>query len=450
MEIFTNHNRKPSLTGWQSHQSLFQRTRNRNTLFRKGTRLGIIMLVIVLGIYSLIQGFGWMIASGQGASETAATTSANEVPGANDKQVAQQLLQEIPLHNLKDTTVQVTRQDTTLHLDTSIDSSLQDYMLGKLDRKNSRYIALVALDPVGGEILMMAGYDKIDPDNNTCLDNTYPAASIFKIVTAAAAAEQQNLDSNSKLRFNGSQHTLYKNQLKDRKNRYTNHTTLQEAFAKSINPVFGKLGALSLEKEDLSAYAEAFGFNSEIDFELPLLASRFSITDTPYHRAEIASGFNRQTTLSAVHAALLPAVILNQGKRVEPTIVQRITDDSGRLLYETSPGPMRQVITPRTSRVLYDLMEATVRYGTAKKAFSGFHKDPVLSKCNLGGKTGSIYNRKHDLRFDWFVGFADLKNGDKKMAISVVVAHEEFIGIRAAAYARMAIKKYYTDFLKSG
>jgi cell division protein FtsI/penicillin-binding protein 2 len=95
-------------------------------------------------------------------------------------------------------------------------------------------------------------------------------------------------------------------------------------------------------------------------------------------------------------------------------------------------------------------MEATVRYGTAKKAFSGFQKDPVLSKCNLGGKTGSIYNREHDLRFDWFVGFADLKNGDKKMAISVVVAHEEFIGIRAAAYARMAIKKYYTDFLKSG
>ena len=111
---------------------------------------------------------------------------------------------------------------------------------------------------------------------------------------------------------------------------------------------------------------------------------------------------------------------------------------------------MRQVITPRASRVVYDLMEATVRYGTAKKAFKGFQNDPVLSKCNLGGKTGSIYNTKHDLRYDWFVGFADLKNGDKKMAVAVVVAHEEFIGIRAAAYARMAIKKYYTAFLKSG
>ena len=407
-------------------------------------------LVLVIGLYGLVQCFSWLDDSGKNTSKEAATASPEEAPRQNDKQVAQQLLQDISLLNLKQAAFQVTRQNKTLHLDTSIDPSLQDYMLGKLDRKNSRYIALVALDPASGEILMMAGYDKIDPDNNTCLDNTYPAASIFKIITAAAVVEQKNLDSNAKLRFNGSQHTLYKTQLKDRKNRYTNHTTFQEAFAKSINPVFGKLGALSLEKDQLSACAEAFGFNTEIEFELPLLASRFNITDTPYHRAEIASGFNRQTTLSAIHAALLPAVILNQGQGVKPTIVQRITDGSGQLLYENRPGPVKQVITPRASRVLYDLMEATVRYGTAKKAFTGFQKDPVLSKCNLGGKTGSIYNQKHDLRYDWFVGFADLKNGNKKMAIAVVVAHEEFIGIRAAAYARMAIQKYYANFLKSG
>lgn len=450
MKILRNRNQNPSLPGWHSHQSLFQKDRDRKTRFRKGIQLGIMILVILFGIYSLVQCFTRIADSGETTSESAGTTPLDEEIWKNDKQVAQQLLKEIPLINLKEATFQVTRQDATLRFDTSIDPSLQDYMLGKLDRKNSRHIALVALDPSSGEIIMMAGYDKSDPDSNTCLDNTYPAASIFKIITAAAAVEQKNLESNSKLKFNGNQHTLYKTQLKERKNRYTNYTTFQEAFAKSINPVFGKLGALSLEKDQLSACAEAFGFNSEINFELPLQASRFNITDTPYHRAEIASGFNRQTTLSAVHAALLPAIIVNQGQQVEPTIVQRITDGSGQLLYENRPGPMRQVITPRTSRVVYDLMEATVRYGTAKKAFKGFQKDPVLSKCNLGGKTGSIYNKKHDLRYDWFVGFADLKNGDKKMAIAVVVAHEEFIGTRAAAYARMAIKKYYTAFFKSG
>ncbi len=450
MEIFKNRNRNPSLPDWHSHQRLFQRARPRTTLFRSGIRLGIMATVIIFGIYGLVRSFNWIVESDKTTSETAAAASTSGDLRQNDKQVAQQLLQEIPFLNLKEASFQVTRQDTTLHLDTSIDPSLQDYMLGKLDRKNSCRIALVALDSASGEVIMMAGYDKINPDSNTCLDNTYPAASIFKIVTAAAVVEQLDLDSNSKLRFNGSQHTLYKTQLKDHNNRYTNHTTFQEAFAKSINPVFGKLGALNLEKGQLSSYAEAFGFNSEIDFELPLLASRFNAADTPYHRAEIASGFNRQTTLSAIHAALLPAIILNQGKRVEPTIIHRITDGSGQLLYENHPGLMRQVITPRASRVVYDLMEATVRYGTAKKAFKGFQKDPILSKCNLGGKTGSIYNKKHDLRYDWFVGFADLKNGDKKMAIAVVVAHEEYIGIRAADYARMAIKKYYTDFLKTG
>ncbi|MCP4185848.1 MAG: PbpA, partial [Hyphomicrobiales bacterium] len=245
-----------------------------------------------------------------------------------DKQLARELLQETTIINLPEPNFHIERQDTTLHVKTSIDTSLQAYMLKKLDRKNSRHIALVALNPTSGEIIMMAGFDKVNPDANTCLNNTYPAASIFKIVTAAAAAEQKGLDSNSKLRFNGSQHTLYKVQLKDRNNRYTNHTTFQAAFAKSINPVFGKLGALSLQQSQLSNYAQAFGFNSAIEFEFPVPASRFNISDTPYHWAEIASGFNRETTLSAIHAALLPTVILNQGKQIDPTIVRQITNGS--------------------------------------------------------------------------------------------------------------------------
>ena len=448
MESPRNHGPKPPLSHWRSHQSLLRKARSRKTIYRKGMRLAVMTAVILSGIYGLVQAFNWIADGEKSASETA--SAAVEDRRDNDKKTAQDLLKGISFINLTDAAFQVTTRDTTLHLDTSIDVPLQNYMLKKLDRKNSRYIALVALDPDSGEIVMMAGYDKANPDRNTCLDNTYPAASIFKIVTATAAVEQLDLDSDAKLMFNGSRHTLYKTQLKDLQNRYTNHTTFGEAFANSINPVFGKLGALRLEKDRLAACAEAFGFNSEIDFELPLPASSCAITGTPYHRAEIASGFNRQTTLSAVHAALLPAVILNQGHLVEPMIVRRITDGSGRLLYANRPGPLRQVITPRASRVIYDLMEATVRYGTAKKAFKGFQKDPVLSKCNLGGKTGSIYNHRHDLRYDWFVGFADLKNGDKKMTIAVVVAHEEYIGIRAADYARMAIKKYFTDYLTTG
>jgi peptidoglycan glycosyltransferase len=69
----------------------------------------------------------------------------------------------------------------------------------------------------------------------------------------------------------------------------------------------------------------------------------------------------------------------------------------------------------------------------------------VLSRLRLGGKTGSIYNRAHDARFDWFVGFAAEKKGEK-MVVSAMVAHEEYIGTRAGQYARMAIEHYFKDY----
>jgi len=435
---------------WHAHQHLFARTRHRRLMWKRIVRVGCLAGIILAAVYSMTQCFQWIRGDGDAESESIASTADDTKLQLNDKQLAKELLQSTSIFNLREPSLRIQRQDTSLHVDTSIDISLQAYMLKKLDRKNSRHIALLAMDPASGEIVMMAGFDKVHPGANTCLVNTYPAASIFKIVTAAAAAEQKGLDSNSKLRFNGSQHTLYKVQLKDRNNRYTNHTNFQAAFAKSINPVFGKLGALSLQQTTLTRYARAFGFNAQIDFELPVPPSRFSISDAPYHWAEIASGFNRQTTLSALHAAMIPTVILNQGKQIDPSVVRQITNGSGEVLYQSRPGPAKQVISPKTSRVVYDLMEATVRYGTAKKAFKGFQKDPVLSKCNLGGKTGSIFNKKHDLRYDWFVGFADLKNGDQQLALAVVVAHEEYIGIRAAAYGRMIIKKYYGDLFKTG
>jgi cell division protein FtsI/penicillin-binding protein 2 len=91
-------------------------------------------------------------------------------------------------------------------------------------------------------------------------------------------------------------------------------------------------------------------------------------------------------------------------------------------------------------------MTATVTSGTAKKVFRGHRRNKVLSRLRLGGKTGSIYNRAHDARFDWYVGFATEKKGPEKIVVSVVVAHEEYIGIRAGQYARMVIEHYFKEY----
>jgi len=289
----------------------------------------------------------------------------------------------------------------------------------------------------------MIGFDKTSLSENLCVDNRFPAASVFKIVTAAAAIEECGFNSKSTLTYNGEKHTLYKSQLKARKNRYTNRITLRDSFAQSVNPVFGKLGSNYLGKATLEKYASAFGFNREINFEIPIQASVAAISEDPYHWAEIACGFNRETRISPLHGALIASIIVNRGRLIEPTIIDRITDGNGSVLYKTDAVSLSQAISERASRHMGELMAATISSGTSKKAFRGYRNDHILSKLNIGGKTGSINTEDNEARYDWFVGFADEKNGPGELVISVVVAHEKYIGIRASAYAHMAMKHYF-------
>jgi cell division protein FtsI/penicillin-binding protein 2 len=326
---------------------------------------------------------------------------------------------------------------------------LQRYLLDHLDRRHARYIGLVAMQPDTGRVLALVGYDSSGSGKNPCLEERFPAASVFKIVTAAAAIEELGLLPDSSMTYNGRRHTLYKSQLRRQQNRYTNRTTLRKSFALSINPVFGKIGAHRLQRQLLDKYADAFGFNQQIDFETPLAASTIRITDEPYQWAEVASGFNQDTRISPLHGALIASVAVNGGHLMEPSVVERVTDPQGRVVYRSRTASIRDVISPQASRQLADLMGATVTSGTSRSAFRGSQRDWVLSKLQIGGKTGSINSRDNEARYDWFVGFAREKKGAEKMVVSAVVAHEKFIGRRAAEYARITIRQYFQEAFAS-
>ncbi len=362
------------------------------------------------------------------------------------KRDIQHMLDSEDFVNLKDKDFEFAFGDKKFRVDTTLDMSLQRYMLKKIDRSISRYIAFVAMDPSTGKILSMVDFDKTDPTSNLCIDKRFPAASTFKIITAAAAIEKCGFNPKSKVGYNGNRYTLYKIQLKKRTNRYTNRITFKDSFAQSVDPVFGKIGELYLGGKTIEKYAESFGFNRDIAFEIPLVPSLVSLSNRPYQWAEVASGFNRETRISPVHGALIASAVVNQGRLVEPTIVDQIIDETGHTIYRSHLTPIDQAIRPRTSRTIIDLMKATIRSGTCRKAFRGYRRDKVLSRLNIGGKSGSIDNRAHDAHYDWFVGFAEEKNGPKKIAISAIVAHGKYIGTRASHYARIAIKQYFRNY----
>jgi cell division protein FtsI/penicillin-binding protein 2 len=355
------------------------------------------------------------------------------------------LLEHASGSNLLTKQIDLPFKSQPIHIETSLDPDLQSRLIESMDRKHSRFIGIVVMQAETGRIQALAGFNKVDPDHNPCLLNTFPAASIFKIVTAAAAVDQCGFGANTRVRFNGYKHTLYKRQLKERTNRYTNTVSFEDSFAQSVNPVFGKLGALYLDRAELQKYAAAFGFNQPVDFELPVEPSHIRIEDDAYQRAEIASGFNNDTKISPLHAAMMASAVLNKGRMILPTIVDRVTDDNGRLLYDVQPQWRGRAMSSKASKVLARLMETTIRSGTGRKAFRSRRRSKVLEKLDIGCKTGSIDNLSHEVRFDWFVGFAKERSGSEGLIVAVLVAHEQYIGIRAAQYAKMAMTHYFEN-----
>jgi cell division protein FtsI/penicillin-binding protein 2 len=431
----------PERPNWREYQDSLKWSAAKKKVVKSFLKCSVLAFLLFVVVYGITSGL-----SGKSFSHLPTDYFSPFNDGHSfDKRKVQTLLNRVSFVNLKDKSFDVVSNDQKFKVETSLNIGLQNYLLSKLNTSTARYIGIVAMDPATGKILSMVSFNKTDPSNNPCLDNRFPAASIFKIVTASAAIEKYGFSSNHIFTYNGMKHTLYKSQLKERKNRYTNRITFKDAFAQSVNPVFGKIGSLYLGKDTLEEYAKAFGFNRNIDFEIVVDPSCVALSDEPYQWAEIACGFNNKTKMSPIHGAMMASAIINQGQILEPTIVDRVVNEKGRIIYNGELTPMSQAMAPNASQTLSRLMATTIKSGTGRKAFRRYRKDKVLSRLNIGGKTGSIDNKTHDARYDWFVGFAEEKEGEKKIALSVIVAHEKYIGLRASYYARIAMKKYFKD-----
>lgn len=441
-----NHDRN-----WRTYQSGLRRSAFKRRVFVSLIKYATPVVFLIVAVY-----LGWGNIYGVFITDAAKQDLPRKIKNESivkvdslDKKEVQTLLGDRSLNKLESPEFKFIRGGKTFRVQTSLNTHLNDFLSSRLDRKHAKWIGIVIMEASSGRIVTMLGYDKSDPAHNPCTDNRFPAASIFKIVTASAAVEKCGYAPDTLMAFNGSKYTLYKSQLKKRNNRYTHRISLRDSFAQSINPVFGKIGVHCLNKSDLENYAEAFGFNQHIPFELPLPPSPISISEDPYHWAEIASGFNRETRLTPIHGALLTATVLNNGWLIEPTVIENISDESGKTVYKSRRVLIKQAMTEDASKILIDLMTATVKSGTSRKYFRRYRRDKVLSRLIIGGKTGSIYNQSRDAKIDWFVGFARQKETLKQITLSILVAHGKYIGKRASVYARTAIREYFKDLPKS-
>ena len=327
----------------------------------------------------------------------------------------------------------------------SLDLALQDYILRLLQRSKTLQAAVVVLRPDDGRILAMVNYDKEGNGQNLCIKADFPAASIFKIVSAAAALESAGYTPDQPVFFQGRRHTLYKQQLKQTKNKYTNKTSFRKAFASSVNSVFGKLGIFDLGQDVMSEYANRFLFNRVIPFDFPVAMSTIQIPGDDYGLAEIASGFNRKTLISPLHAALLASVVANNGILMTPWLVERITSESGEILYHKKPTQLTAPISLKTAESMKVLMQDTVVYGTCRKSFRPLRRKKAFKGIDFGAKTGTINDRKDKFKYDWLASYILPQNGTKAISIAVLAIHGEKLGLRSSVLGRYIIRYYLTS-----
>ncbi|MGZ3711388.1 MAG: penicillin-binding transpeptidase domain-containing protein [Bdellovibrionota bacterium] len=344
----------------------------------------------------------------------------------------------------------VTKGDKNYRVHFTLDADLQAKIEDVYQRYSPDYAAFVALDPETGKILAMVDYSSQGHEGNLALKATFPAASVFKIVTSAAALDQGKIRPNALFPVNGRYGTLYKGNLRDYVNRWTRFITIEEAFAKSVNTVFGKIAMTRVGPSVLQKYANGFGFNQKIDFEMPLEMGQALVpTDDDFGLAEAGSGYTQRQTMNPVQGALMAASVINGGRMVVPHVVESMTTDDGTKVYEMEEGGMLfHPMDQDTAKSLSMIMENTITRGTARKEYRDYNHHPVLSKLFIGAKTGSLTGTTPAGRYDWFVGFAQSSsNPKKKIAFASMIINRKYWKVKSSHIAREAIIEHFQKVL---
>lgn len=311
----------------------------------------------------------------------------------------------------------------------TIDRSIQKSVEKILDNHGVKG-AVVVMNPTTGEILAMASRpnfnanhleDYLNQSSAPLLNraiSAYQPGSVFKLVAAAAALENGIVHPEDiffdhgyievdHLRFNGWDY--------ERGGR--GQLTFTDALAYSSNPVFIEIG-LKLGAETLISYAKKLGFGHKTNLNFNGEADGYLPPADNIYSGELANLTIGQGKLEATPLQIVSmvATIANDGIKVNPYIVSKLTNADGVIVknYNTSPGT--RVLSQKTARQIQDMMAAVTKYGTGQAAY--------VEGIGSAGKTGSAETGRtnpegQSINHAWFAGYAPIKNPQYAIVIFV-------------------------------
>lgn len=317
----------------------------------------------------------------------------------------------------------------------TLSPTTQEFTDKLIRRAPAPHVAAVVMDPRSGRVLAMAG--KSHQLRDPLLHADFPAASLFKVVTAAAALERGDVDPYEMVRFRGGTYTLnrsnyYPNPRADRRT-----MSLAEALGRSCNPVFGRVALERLSAPLLRKYTERFGFNDDIGFDIPLPVSSASIPDERYELSRTAAGFGAVKT-SPIHSAALMSGVANNGVLLRPFVVDRIVTPEGTTSYVAKPRVVARMVQPQTAQKLLNMLEYTTTVGTSRRDFVGKRGRSLLG-ARVAAKTGTLTGHNPRGLHHWFIAAAPIEN--PRVAVAVLSIEPRASSARAGYLGRLLLQE---------
>ena len=259
----------------------------------------------------------------------------------------------------------------------AVESGLHDFEKREGSQKEGIRVqgALVAMDPRTGHVkALVGGVNFLENQFNRAIQARRQLGSAFKPIVYAAALDKDYATTtiiiDSPLIFKiKSDMEFWEPRNYDLE--FKGPITFRKALAHSRNIITIKI-LQDIGIDYVINYAKRLGIDSPLNRDLSLALGSSGISLLEITRAY--------------------AVFANQGFKVEPVFITRVTDRNGNVLEENKPR-LSQVISPQTSYVMTSLLKSVVEEGTGRKV-KALHRP-------CAGKTGTT----NDVRDAWFIGF---------------------------------------------
>jgi cell division protein FtsI/penicillin-binding protein 2 len=312
----------------------------------------------------------------------------------------------------------------------TIDETIQYIAERALDKAmkqhNAKSATIIVLDPRTGEILAMANRptynlaevstSNLENRTNRGIAYVYEPGSVFKIVTASAALEEETFTETDKIFCENGEYRVASHTLHDH---HPNGTlTFSEVFEKSSNIGTVKI-AQKLGPDKIYEYGKRFHFGEKIGIDLEGEVGGVFKKPSQWSKVTISAvPMGHEVAVTPLQLVAAIAAIANDGVYMKPFVLKYIKDNKDELIRDVQPQVVSQVVSAQTAQRVKAILARAVENGTGKQA--------KINGVTVAGKTGTAQKvinglHSHDKFYATFIGFAPVE----KPRLAAVVVFDE-------------------------